>query len=239
MGKLNLITVLDSRSPVSEAYRTLRTNIQFSSIDKKVQVMVVTSSVPGEGKSTIAANLAVVLAESGNRTILIDCDQRKSRQHKIFQVSNSKGLSDILAEQCSYEDILNETDIKDLYIITTGTHPPNPSELLASEKMHSFIEKLREDFSYIILDTPPVLMVTDAQLLSGYSDGVILVASSSEVDRDAAVKAKELLEKVNSRILGVILNKVKLSEKGYFDRYSNYYYDSDSKHDRRKRRKLR
>ncbi|MHC1721417.1 MAG: CpsD/CapB family tyrosine-protein kinase [Clostridiaceae bacterium] len=226
MEKINLITIKDSRSPISEAFRTLRTNIQYSSVDKKIQVIVVTSSGPKEGKSTTSANLAVVMAQSGFRTVLIDCDQRKPTIHKIFQISNFRGISDTLAGRSSYEEILQKTNIENLFIITTGTKPPNPSELLASQKMQTFIEELKEQFEYIILDTPPVLMVTDAQLLSRYADGVVFVISSSEVERDAAIRAKELLEKVNAKILGVVLNKVKTSAREYYGRY-NYYYSSD------------
>jgi len=227
MDKINLITLKDSRSPISEAFRTLRTNIQYSSIDKKIQVIVVTSSGPGEGKSTVSSNLAVAIAQSGYKTLLVDCDQRKPKIHKIFQISNFRGISDSLAGKSNYQDILQKTEVENLNIITTGTKPPNPAELLASEKMRLFLDKLKDEFEYIILDTPPVLMVTDAQLLSRFADGVVLVVSSSEVERDAAKKAKELLEKVNAKILGVVLNKVKSSARGYYGRY-NYYYSSDS-----------
>jgi len=227
MDKINLITLKDSRSPISEAFRTLRTNIQYSSVDKKIQVIVVTSSGPGEGKSTASSNLAVAIAQSGYKTLLVDCDQRKPKIHKIFQISNFRGISDSLAGKSNYQDILQKTEVENLNIITTGTKPPNPAELLASEKMRLFLDKLKDEFEYIILDTPPVLMVTDAQLLSRFADGVVLVVSSSEVERDAAKKAKELLEKVNAKILGVVLNKVKSSARGYYGRY-NYYYSSDS-----------
>lgn len=227
MDKTNLITVKDPRSPISEAFRTLRTNIQFSSFDKKIQVIVVTSTGPGEGKSTVASNLAVVMAQSGLKTVLVDCDQRKPTIHKIFQISNFRGISDALAGRGTYEEIIQKTDVENLSIITAGTKPPNPSELLASKKMQIFIGQLKEQFEYIILDTPPVLMVTDAQLLSMYSDGVVLVVSAEEVERDAAKRAKELLEKVNAKILGVVLNKAKSTEKMYYDRY-NYYYGGDS-----------
>lgn len=236
MGKLNLITVTDSKSQISEAYRTLRTNIQFSSIDKSLQVIVITSAIPGEGKSTVASNLSVVLAESGYKTLLIDCDQRRSTIHRIFNISNAKGLSDMLVDQCNYSDIFNKTEVNNLYVIPTGTRPPNPSELLASEKMQNFIEHLRSEFRYIILDAPPVLAVTDAQLLSGYSDGVILVTASGAVDRGAVVEAKELLDKVKAKMLGVILNKVNLSEKGYYDRYSDYYYGDENKKGRKRKK---
>ncbi|MGE5627293.1 MAG: CpsD/CapB family tyrosine-protein kinase [Solirubrobacterales bacterium] len=236
MGKLNLITVNDSRSPISEAYKTLRTNMQFSSYDKQVQTIVITSSGPGEGKSTVSSNLAVVFAQSGHKTILIDCDLRRSKLHRIFQISNNKGLSNFLAGQCNEDEIINSTPVDNLSVIPSGTRPPNPSELLASNKMQSFLEKLKEEYQYIILDTPPVIMVTDAQVLSRYSEGVVLVICADQVDRGAAIRSKELLLKVNARILGVVLNKVKSSGKGYYDRYSDYYYNEG---EGKKRRKLR
>jgi capsular exopolysaccharide synthesis family protein len=227
MDKINLVTIKNSKSNASEAFRTLRTNIQFSSIDEKVKVIVGTSPGPREGKSTIASNLAVVMGETGCKTVLVDCDMRKPMIHNIFQITNLMGISDFLASQCRYEEILKTTEIKNLYIITRGTKPPNPSELLASEKMHKFIDKLREEFDIVILDAPPMLMVSDAQVLSRYADGVLLVISSNDVNRDAAIKSKKLLEQVNAKILGVVLNKVKSSGRGYKKQY-DYYFSSDA-----------
>lgn len=227
MEKPHLITVRNPMAPIAEAYRTLRTNIQFSSIDKQVQVVCVTSSGPGEGKSTVASNLAVVTAESGKKTLLIDCDQRKSRLHKIFGLSNLVGLSDLLAGKVTFTEAVQKSGIDNLLVLTAGTKPPNPSELLSSTKMKNFINTLRDKIDFIIIDLPPVLMVTDAQLLASYTDGYILVVSSGEADRDAAAKSKELLEKVNGKILGVVLNKLKISEKGYYGYYYHYYYGVD------------
>lgn len=219
MKNKQLITIGRPKSSIAESYRTLRTNIAFSSFDKKVKTIVVTSSVPGEGKSTTCANLAVVMAENGYKTILIDCDQRKSSLHKLFNISNEKGLSDFLVGNIEFSEAVQKTEIPNLNMITSGTKPPNPSELVASEKMKKFIEVLKETYDYIILDTPPVIIVTDAQLISAYADGCVLVVASSEVEKAAAVKAKELLKKVNAKILGVVLNKVKVKQKGYYEYY--------------------
>lgn len=216
MKNKQLITVVNSKSPIAESYRTLRTNIQFSSFDKKVKTIVVTSSMQGEGKSTTCANLAVVMAENGYKTVLIDCDQRNSSLHKLFNISKQKGLSDFLVGNIQFLEAVQKTEIPNLDIITSGTRPPNPSELVASEKMKKFIEDLKETYDYLILDTPPVIIVTDAQLLSTYADGCVLVVASSEVEKAAAVKAKELLEKVNARVLGVVLNKMDVKQKGYY-----------------------
>ncbi|APM40306.1 CpsD/CapB family tyrosine-protein kinase [Clostridium kluyveri] len=229
MEKPNIVTVKDPKAPISEAYRTLRTNIQFSSFDKKIQTIMLTSSGPGEGKSTTCSNLAVVMAESGASTILVDCDQRKPRLHKIFFVSNDKGLSDVLVGKVEFEEAVKKTQIENLKLLTSGTIPPNPSELMASKKMENFLESLKDKFDYIIMDTPPVVAVTDAQLLSRYADGCILIAASSQVEREAAIRAKELLLKVNANILGVVLNKLEIKEKGYYGYYYQYYYGEDGK----------
>ncbi|WP_147566374.1 CpsD/CapB family tyrosine-protein kinase [Clostridium tyrobutyricum] len=236
MEKLELITIKDPKSPISESYRTLRTNIQFSSVDKEIQTIMVTSSGPGEGKSTTSANLAIVMAESGAKTIIIDCDQRKPVLHKKFFVSNKKGLSDVLAGKVEFQDAVINTGIENLDLLTSGTKPPNPSGLLASRRMKTFIEDLKEKYRYIIIDTPPVIAVTDAQIVSTYVDGCILVIASSQADRDAAQKAKRLLEKVNANILGTVLNKVETKGKGYYGYYYSYY-DEDGNKKKKKKKK--
>lgn len=224
LQNIKLITVQKPKSQSSEAYRTLRTNIQFSSFDKRRQVILITSTGPGEGKSTVAANLAVVMAESGVKILLIDCDQREPTLHEIFNFSNQKGLSNILAEETDLEDSLKHTEIENLDIMTSGEKPPNPSELLGLKKMEELINLLRDKYEFIILDTPPVLMVTDAQLLSRCSDASILVVSAGEAQKAEAIKAKELLEKVNTKILGVVLNKIEESSKKKY----GYYCHNDN-----------
>ena len=236
MQGLDLITIKEPNSPVSEAYRTLRTNIQYSSFDKKVKTVLITSSGPGEGKTTIASNLALVIAQGGNKTILIDCDQRKPKVHKLFKLSNTTGLSNMLVGEAEMETGIQKTEVPNLFILSSGTRPPNPAELLGSEKMKSFVEELRKTYDFIILDTPPIIMVTDAQILAQYTDGCLLVISSGEAERDSAIKAQGLLEKVNAKILGVVLNKVDSSKKGYY--HYQYEYGEKSKV-RIKRNKLK
>lgn len=223
LDSFSLVTVKNPRDPVSEAYKTLRTNIQFSSFDEKIKVIMITSAGPGEGKTFTAANLAVVMAQAGNKTLLIDCDLRKPKIHKIFGLWSTCGVSNLLADVEISEPGIVNSGIENLQILTSGTRPPNPSELLESAKMHQFINSLRNEYDYIILDTPPILIVTDAQIISKYSDGCLLVVTSGETEKESLLKGKEALEKVNSKILGVVLNKMKALSKGY------HYYDYDGR----------
>lgn len=234
-----LITIENPKSPVSESYRTLRTNIMFSSLDNKVQTIMVTSSGPEEGKTTVASNLAVIMAQSGKKTIIIDCDLRKPRLHKVFQVSNQMGLSNYLIGETSIADVVKQTPVENLQLLPSGVKPPNPAELLGSKKMGTFVESLKKYYDYIILDTPPVVIVTDAQLVSQYADGCLLVIAAGEVDRDAPIKAKELLTKVNAKILGVVLNKVDENGKGRYKYYYHYYYDEQGEKHKKKLKKDR
>lgn len=224
LAEIKLVTIKSPKSPVAEAYRTLRTNIQFSSFDSKIKTIVITSSGPAEGKTTTSCNLAIATAQAGKRTILLDCDMRNAKIHKVFEVSNQLGLSNLLIGETNFYEVVHKTDIENLYVLPSGTRPPNPAELLSSEKMKKFLESLKETYDYIIIDTPPIIMVTDAQILSQYSDGCLLLVASAEADKNAALRAKELLEKVNAKILGVVLNKLDTKRKGYYGYYYNYYY---------------
>lgn len=221
----NFIVEKNPKSPISESYRTLRTNIQFSSFDKDIKTIVVTSSAPGEGKSTTVGNLALVMAQSGKKVLLIDCDLRKPTVHKKFKLSNQTGLTNILIEdKNSFEVIQKYND--NLYILTSGILPPNPAEVVASNKLKNFIEEMKNHFDYILIDSPPVIAVTDAQILSSFLDGVILVVSSGEAEKELVKKAKDLLDKVGANIIGVVLNKLELkSRKGYG--YYYYYYGEE------------
>lgn len=238
MRGLDLVTFREPNLPISEAYRTLRTNIQFSSVDKKIKTILVTSSSPGEGKTTTSSNLAVVMAQGGNKTLLIDCDQRKPSVHKVFGFSNESGLSNILVNESEVDiDVfLHKTEVPNLHVLCSGTRPPNPSELLGSIKMKNFIEELKENYDYIILDTPPIVLVTDAQILAHYTDGCLIVISSGEAERESVIKAKELLEKVDAKILGTVINKVDSKKKAYYH-YQYEYGGNDHKHISKKKLK--
>lgn len=226
MENLQIITVNKPKSPISEAYRTLRTNIQFSSIDSKPKTLLITSSSPREGKTTTAVNLAVSIAQEGKRTVLLDCDLRKPKIHTIFKISNEAGgLSNILIDEIKAEQGIKETEVPNLYVLPSGKTPPNPSELLSSQKMQQFMEYLRQSFDYIVIDSPPLIVVTDAQIISKYSDACILIVAAGESNRNAVIKAKELLCNVNANLIGVVLNKTDISRESYYKYY--HYYETE------------
>ena len=216
----NIISYSDPKSPVSEAYRSIRTSIEFSNIDRNIKTIVVTSSMQGEGKSTTACNLAVSFANLGKKILLIDCDLRRPSIHKQFEITNTFGLTDIILNYKTSDRCIQRIDLENLDIVTSGQIPPNPSEMLSSNKMRNIIEGFKESYDYIILDTPPVGIVTDAAVLASYCDGVVMVCASGEVDIEMAKIAKERLNKVNAKILGAVLNKMEIDKKTY----ANYYY---------------
>ncbi|WHH57520.1 CpsD/CapB family tyrosine-protein kinase [Petroclostridium sp. X23] len=233
----SLITHNNPKSPISEAYRVLRTNIQFSGVDKPLKIMVVTSAGPGEGKSTTIANLAITFAQSGSKVLLIDGDLRKPKVHKTFNTHNQTGLTNVLAQHADYKQYVKQCDIDNLDILTSGPIPPNPSELLSSNSMKKLLERFREDYEIVLIDAPPVGTVTDAAILSTIVDGTILVAASGQVEIEAAQRAKQLLEKVNANIIGVVLNKLSKNEQGNYYYYYYYYYGEDDGNDKKKRKK--
>ena len=211
------------KSITAEAYRTLRTNIQYSSFDKEVRVIVVTSSEAGEGKSTTAGNLAISFSQAQKKTIMIDCDLRKPSLHKKFRISNMVGLSDLLKGKESLKEAVHQyNDYLD--ILTSGKVPPNPSEMLGSHSMENLIERLKDEYDMIIIDSAPLQAVTDAQILSRKADGTIIVVRAEKTKRDSVIQAKELLEKVDANILGVVLNGVENIRKKYY-----YYYGTEEK----------
>lgn len=220
-NKRPIITHQNPKSPISEAYRTLRTNIQFSSIDEELKVIMVTSAGPGEGKSTTLVNLAVAYAQADKKVLVIDADLRKPTMHHTLQISNRWGLTNLLTNQLTISEVLQDTSIPNLSIIGSGPIPPNPSEILASKKMVTVLDELKEQFDIILIDAPPAIAVTDSQIIATRVDGVILVVDSDKVKRDVALKAKQNLDNVRARILGVVLNNVDRKNK---DAYYYYYY---------------
>jgi protein-tyrosine kinase len=229
-----LIVHDNPKSPIAEAYRVLRTNIQFSNVDKENKIIVVTSAGPSEGKTTTISNLAITFAQSGSKVLLIDGDLRKPKVHKTFFISNNVGMTTVLTQHFDYKTCLNQTKIENMDIMTSGPIPPNPSELLSSNSMKQLIETIRQDYDIVLIDSPPIGAVTDAAVLSTITDGIILVTASGQVEIDQAQSAKELLQKVNANIIGVVLNKVSRDERGS---YYYYYEEEESKSSKKNRRK--
>jgi capsular exopolysaccharide synthesis family protein len=214
-----LVTISNPRSPVAEAYHSLRTNLEFSSPDKPLRSMVVTSAGSEEGKSTTLANLAVTMAQAGKRVILVDCDLRRPSIHQIFNALNSSGLTDLVRDESLMANPpLQDTPVANLKLLTSGQLPPNPSELLGSRRMDEIIAALLTRTDMLLFDAPPIIAVTDAALLSAKVDGVLLIISAGKTKREHARKARALLEKVNARLIGTVLNNVKL------DSSLQYYY---------------
>lgn len=215
----HLITQLNPRSPISEQYRTLRTNLDFSSVDQELQSILITSSNMSEGKSITAANLAIVYAQQGKKVLLVDADLRKPTVHYTFRLDNLSGLTNILVGDISLEEVTQLTSVEGLDVISSGPIPPNPSELLSSKRMKSFLDEAKKLYDMIIFDTPPVLAVTDAQILGNIVDGSLLVIRSEQTEYEEAIKAKSALEPAKAKLLGVVLNDL---DKGKTDYY--YYY---------------
>lgn len=208
----------EPKSIAAESYRTLRTNIQYSSFDKEYKVIMVTSSEPGEGKSTTSGNLALCLAQGEKKVILVDCDLRKPSLHKKFKISNIVGLSDVMIGKEELATAMHRYN-NNLVILTSGKIPPNPSEMLSSKAMTTLLDTLRQNFDYIILDTPPVQAVTDSQILATKADGAILVVRAERTKKDSVQNAISLLKKVNANIIGTVLNGLDNSRNKYY-----YYY---------------
>ncbi|OEH92135.1 CpsD/CapB family tyrosine-protein kinase [Bacillus solimangrovi] len=217
----NLITQTDPKSPISEQYRTIRTNIQFASIDKQIKTIVVTSSNPGEGKSTTIANLAVTFAQQGKKVLLIDTDMRKSTVHYTFRLENTTGLTNVLTKQVKLLEAIKSINESNMDVLTSGPVPPNPAELLGSQSMKDLLDEAREHYDIILFDSPPLLAVTDAQILSNQCDGVILVVHSGKTAKEDAQKAKELLQTAQAKILGAVINQKKLKASNYYYYYGN------------------
>lgn len=222
--KSNLVTLTDSKSVAAEAYRTLRTNIQFSSYDQEVRVITVTSSRPAEGKSTVACNMAITFAENGKKVLLVDTDLRRPTVHKKFKLPNSLGIVNVIMNMELLHEVVHHDVTEGLDIITSGVIPPNPSELLGSRKFQRFIDEMRDQYDTIILDSPPLLAVTDAQVLTTLSDGTVVVVQHGVTKKDEISQAKELLEKVKGNILGVVLSQIPPEDNGYY-----YYYSYEDK----------
>lgn len=225
-GKVELLVQKYPKSVVSESIKTLRTNLQFSSVDSELKTILVTSSIPGEGKSFISANLAISFTQTDKKVLIVDCDMRKGRQHRIFKLSNTKGLSNLLIDDMTnYKDYINKTSIKNLYIITRGTVPPNPSELLNSNKNSELIKILRSKFDIIIFDGVPCNGLPDSIIMSKLVDKVLIVSSESVTPRSVLESTKKQLKNVEAPVAGDVLNNVNRKNSKY-GKYYGYYGDN-------------
>ena len=230
--KREIITRADPKSPVSEVFRTLRTNLQYMKKSNSCQTLVITSTVQGEGKSFVAANLAVTFAQASKKTLIIDADMRRPRQHTIFGVDMFPGLSNYLSgvnlsrsrHETSIKECIYATKIDNLYMMPSGNIPPNPSELLQSRKLNALLDEIEPNFDVIIFDGAPCLLVTDSTIISRVVDATILVASQNKTKMDDLKEAKRRINHVGGHIAGVVLNRVKVSKAKYSEKY---YYESN------------
>lgn len=219
----NLITLVNPSSLVSEQFKTLRTNIQFTMVDQKLKTLVVTSAAPNAGKSTISANLAVTFAMQGLKVLLVDCDLRRPSIQKLFKVSNIKGITNLLTDsEARIEDHLVVSEQENLSLLLSGPLPPNPAELLGSNRMGQLQAELENHFDLIIFDTPPLLGFTDGQIMAGRSDGTIFVIRHGVAKKENMLKANEILKRVNANVLGAVYNFAPQStqDMSYYDYYN-------------------
>ena len=231
--KKELITYKNSKSPITEIFKTLRTNIQFMNSQKDLKTILVTSTLIGEGKSWVSANLAITFAQAGKKVLLIDADMRKGRLADVFQLHSKPGLSNLLSgidekghnEEINISKIIKETDVDNLFLITTGNIPPNPAELLGTEQTEKLLNEFKQIFDIIILDGTPCQLVTDSLILSRIVDTTILVAGYKTTKKEDLQKVKKSIENVGGKVAGVILNKIPVKAKQYS---TSYYYGSKS-----------
>ena len=222
---VGLVSYDDPTSMISEQFNTIRTNIQFSSVDKKLSSILFTSSAPSEGKSTVSNNVAVSWAKQDEKVVLIDADLRRPTIHKTFNVSNQLGLTNFLLGNATLEQIVQPTMVENLFVITSGPVPPNPSELLGSQRVSKLFDELKLSFDLLILDAPPVNSVTDAQVLATKVDGVILVVPQGLAEKAGVQHAKKALDTVHANVLGAIMNRIKSENaSGYYGGHYGGYY---------------
>src|SRR5207302_28597 len=224
-GRRGELLTLSGDSPIVEAYKALRTNLLFSSVDREVKTIVITSAVANEGKSRTAANLAIVLAQAGHSTLLVDADFRRPSQHRIFGRVRNVGLSNLIVQDAPDSALLVPDErVNDLTLLASGPKPPNPSELLGSAQMKALLSRFRKGFDYVVIDTPPVNAVTDAPVLAASADAVIVVVEANKSTYTAVQHAKQSLEHVGARVLGYVMNKMKAEGGAYYYYQSGYSY---------------
>ena len=221
-----LIVATNPKSSIAEAIKTIRTNLQFSSVDYKLKSILVTSSFSGEGKSFVTANLAVAFAQAGTKVLIVDCDLRRGRQHNIFHVENLEGLSNLLIDDVEkkYKHYIKKTRYENIYVLPMGIVPPNPSELLASDKNKQLVEILAKNYDLVIYDGVPVGGLTDSIIMADLVDKIVIVSAYKQTPIELLNNTKKNLEKFSDKIAGVVLNKYPATKDHY---YSNYYYKAE------------
>jgi len=224
-----LITLTEPKSAASEAFRTLRTNIQFAGLDQPCRTILVTSAGPEEGKTTSAANFGVVTAQAGSRVCVVDSDLRRPTLHRLFKLSNTRGLTTALVEGLSFAEVAQPTTVPNLSILTSGPLPPNPAELVGSHRMREGLQAATESFDLVLCDSPPLMAVGDASALAALCDGVVFVIRAGKTPNDVLRRVVDQIESVKGRILGVVLNRVDPRRDGYYYYYRAYqrYYGAD------------
>ena len=232
-----LQTISDPQSPVAEAFRVARTNIEFSGVDRDIRTLIVTSSTKGEGKTTTIANLAVAFAQLGRRVLLVDTDFRRPQLHRCFRLDNRQGLTTTLLKRGDPLEYIRDTTVAGLFVLPSGPIPPNPAELLMSSTMANFIDQVKGKFDHVLFDTPPVAIVTDAAIMSTKVDGTILVVRANGVDRRLLKRCRDLLEQVKANVLGVIVNGINKGNEAYYYYYYNSYYEESGTPRKRRGRK--
>lgn len=222
----DIITLTNPKSPQAEAYRTLRTNIQFSAVDNELKTLLVTSSEKGEGKSTTICNIAVAFAQVEKKILIIDCDLRCPTIHRYFNLSNTCGLSNYLTTRIEVESVIFSTK-EGVDILPSGIIPPNPAELLNSRKFKETVDQLKKRYDMILLDSPPIGLVTDAGVIANKMDGTLFVVRSHKIDERLVIRSMNLLNKVGAKVIGTVLSAVPIDNKGYYQ-YEQYSYDEDN-----------
>lgn len=236
----DLVINVNPKSIFSEAIKTIRTNLAFSTIEKEIKVILLTSPQAGDGKSFITSNLAVAYAQEDKKVLVVDCDLRKGRQHEIFEVMNltSGGYSNLILgykENIKLDKYIVSTTNKNIDLLPTGPTPPNPVELLGSEKNKNLIAQLKNQYDIILLDCPPVLGLSDSMIMTKYSDANIIVVSSRKTKIENLEKAKKVFVQANAKITGVVINRASVKDNSYYSYYSNEYYGNSPKKKKKKR----
>lgn len=229
-SQTDLLLNINPKSIFSESIKTIRTNLQFSAVDKELKVILNTSPEAGDGKSFITANLAIAYAQEGKKVLIIDCDLRRGRQHEIFNIMNptNGGYSNLILnykEETKLSRYIVKTEIKNISLLPCGPTPPNPIELLSSKNNESLLERLKEHYDIVILDCPPILGMSDTSIMTKYSDTNILVVSSGKTQLDLLTKAQKAFETANSKINGVIINRANIKGSSYYSYYKTSYYE--------------